>query len=99
MRLAARIAVLAAAAALALVVAAPASADDLVRPTRLDQPPPGYRMTGDQATAVADRVPKIVRERRKHPGSFSNVFEKSGSRWQVSYYSRGKGSKEIAQVY
>ncbi|MEA2359543.1 MAG: hypothetical protein QOI62_2803 [Solirubrobacteraceae bacterium] len=99
MRLAARIAAVTAAAALALVVATPARADDLVRPARLDKPPPGYRMTGDQATAVADKVPKIVRERRKHRGSFSNVFEKSGARWQVSYYSRGKGSKEIAQVY
>jgi hypothetical protein len=99
MRLAARIAAVVAAAALGLLAATPAHAEDLVRPARLDEPPPGYRMTGNQATAVADRVPKIVRERRKHPGSFSNVFEKSGSRWQISYYTRGRAPKEFAQVY
>jgi hypothetical protein len=99
MALAARIAAVMAALALTLAGAGPARADDLVRPTNLDVPPSGYRMTGHQATAVADRVPKVVRARRAHPGSFSNVFEKSGSRWQVSYYDRSTPAKEIAQVY
>jgi hypothetical protein len=70
-----------------------------VRPPRLDTPPQGYRLTGNQATAIADRSPKVIAIRRSHPGAFSNVFEKSGLRWQVSYYERNKPSKEIAQVY
>jgi hypothetical protein len=96
---AARIAAACAAAALVLLPAAPARADDVVRPQSLDKPPPGYRLTGNQATAIADRSPKVIATRRKHPGAFSNVFEKSGLRWQVSYYERDKPSKEVAQVY
>jgi Glycosyltransferase family 87 len=94
---AARIAA-ACAAVLVLLVPAAARADDVVRPPTLDKPPPGYRLTGNQATAIADRSPKVVRIRREHPGAFSNVFEKSGTRWQVSYYDP-KTQKEIAQVY
>jgi hypothetical protein len=97
MALAARIA--SAAAVLALLAAAPAHADDLVRPPSLDKPPEGYRLTGNQAIAIADRAPKALNARREHPGSYSNVFEKSGARWQVSYYEPGSPAKEIAQVY
>src|SRR5919197_491746 len=97
MALAARIA--SAAAVLALLAAAPAHADDLVRPPSLDKPPDGYRLTGNQAIAIADRAPKALKARRAHPGSYSNVFEKSGGRWQVSYYEQGTTTKEIAQVY
>jgi hypothetical protein len=96
---AARIAAACAAAALVLLPAAPARADDVVRPQSLDKPPPGYRLTGNQATAIADRSPKVIATRRSHPGAFSNVFEKSGQRWQVSYYERDAPNKEIAQVY
>jgi hypothetical protein len=96
---AARIAAALAAAALVLLPVAPARADDLVRPASLDKPPPGYRLTGNQATAIADRSPKVVAVKRSHPGAFPNVFEKSGQRWQISYYERNKPNKEIAQVY
>jgi Glycosyltransferase family 87 len=99
MRLGARIAAVCAAAALALLAAATAQADDLVRPPSLDKPPEGYRLTGNQAIAIADRAPKALKARRSHPGSYSNVFEKSGGRWQVSYYASGTRTKEIAQVY
>jgi hypothetical protein len=99
MRLGARIAAVCAAVALALLAAAPALADDLVRPPSLDKPPEGYRLTGNQAIAIADRAPKALKARRAHPGSYSNVFEKSGGRWQVSYYASGTTTKEIAQVY
>jgi hypothetical protein len=96
---AARIAAACAAAALVLLAAAPAQADDAVRPPDLDKPPAGYRLTGNQATAIADRSPVVIRLRRGHPGAFANVFEKSGLRWQVSYYERDKPQKEIAQIY
>ena len=97
---AARIVAVCAAAALASLTAAPAQADDVVRPKSMDQPPAGYRLTGRQAEQIADRSPTAIRARRSAPGVFDNVFEKSGSRWQVSYYrTRGKQTKEIAQVY
>jgi hypothetical protein len=97
---AARIAALCAAAALALLAAAPARADDLVRPKSMDRPPEGYRLTGRQAEQIADRTPTAIRVRRSNPGVFDNVFEKSGSRWQVSYYvTRSRNTKEIAQIY
>jgi hypothetical protein len=94
---AARIAA-ACAAVLILLVPAAARADDVVRPQTLDKPPPGYRLTGNQATAIADRSPVVVRIRREHPGAFPNVFEKSGTRWQVSYYDKTT-QKELAQIY
>jgi hypothetical protein len=97
MALAARIA--SAAVVLALLAASPAQADDLVRPPSLDKPPEGYRLTGNQAVKIADRAPKALRARRAHPGSYFNVFEKSGSRWQISYFAPGTPAKEIAQVY
>jgi glycosyl transferase family 87 len=65
---------------------------------RLDVRPPGHRLTGAQARAIADRVPKIVAERRKHRGSYSGVFLKGATSWQVSYYARSKPLKEIGQV-
>ena len=97
---AARIAAICAAAALALLSAAPAHADDLVRPKSMDRPPVGYRLTGTQAEAIANRTPTAIHALRSARGVYDNVFEKSGSRWQVSYYvTRGTDTKEIAQIY
>ena len=97
---AARIAAVCAAAALVLLSAAPAHADDLVRPKSMDRPPVGYRLTGSQAEAIANRTPTAIHALRSARGVYDNVFEKSGSRWQVSYYvTRGKDTKEIAQIY
>ena len=97
---AARIVTVCAAAALALLSAAPAHADDLVRPKSMDKPPAGYRLTGRQAEQIADRSPTAIHVRRTQRGVYDNVFEKSGSRWQVSYYvTHGKKTKEIAQIY
>jgi hypothetical protein len=87
-------------AAVALLAAAPAHAEDVVRPPSMDRPPAGYRLTGTQAQRIADRTPTAVHARRSDRGVYSNVFEKSGSRWQISYYvTRGKDTKEIAQIY
>jgi hypothetical protein len=83
---------------LALVVAAPAQAQTPVPPPRMDQPPPFHRLTGEQVQQIADALPKIIAERRKWPGSYPGVFTKGPTRWQVSYYSRDKPPKEIAQV-
>jgi hypothetical protein len=97
---AARIAAVCAAAALASLTAAPAHADDLVRPQSMDRAPTGYRLTARQAEAIANRTPTAIHARHSARGVYDNVFEKSGSRWQVSYYvTRGKDTKEIAQIY
>jgi hypothetical protein len=98
MALAARIA--SAAVVLALLAASPAQAGGLVRPPSLDKPPAGYRLTGNQVIATANRAPKALQARRKHPGSYPSVFVfEGGSRWQVSYFAQGTPAKEIAQVY
>jgi hypothetical protein len=65
----------------------------------LTKPPQGRRMTGRQVQAVASRVPKVIRERRKHPGSFPSVYTKGPGRWQVSFFTSTKPQKEFAQVY
>ncbi|MGZ8633917.1 MAG: hypothetical protein ACXWZZ_08700 [Solirubrobacteraceae bacterium] len=97
---AARIAANCAVAAFALMAAVPAHAEDVVRPPSMSRPPAGYRLTGEQAQRIADATPTAKRVLKAHRGAFSNVFEKSGTRWQVSYYvTRGKESKEIAQIY
>src|SRR5919206_14436 len=71
----------------------------LVSPDRLDVPPPGRRLTGEQVQRIAERVPKVRRTRARHPGSFPNVFLKGPGRSQGSLFSRDKPPKEIAQVY
>lgn len=88
-----------AAAALTLALPAAAHASDLVRPDPLDVAPAGHRLTGEQAERIANRSPKVAEARRRHPGSFANVFLKGDSRWQVSYYGKGTPAEEFAQVY
>jgi hypothetical protein len=83
---------------LAVLLAAPAQAQTPVPPPRMDRPPPFHRLTGEQVQRIADALPRIIAERRKFPGSYPGVFTKGPTRWQVSYYSRDKPPKEIAQV-
>src|SRR3954447_8223875 len=70
----------------------------LTTPTPLDRPPTDHKLTGVKARAIADRVEKVIQERRKYPRSTSAVFLKGGTRWQVSYYDTPKRKHEIAQV-
>ena len=65
----------------------------------LTKPPPGRRLTGREVQRIAEAVPKVIRERRKHPGSFPSVYTKGPGRWQVSFFTRAKPAKEFAQVY
>jgi hypothetical protein len=83
---------------LALLLAAPAQAQTPTPPPRMDKPPPFHRLTGNQVQRIADALPKIIAERKKFKGSYPGVFTKGPTRWQVSYYSRDKPLKEIAQV-
>ena len=85
------------AAALVLLVPGVAAAQTLQRPPSLDEPPRLHRMTGNQVARIADRVPEVVEARRKTPRSTREIFTKGPTRWQVSYFSRGR-RREIAQV-
>jgi hypothetical protein len=79
----------------------PATATDpnaLATPARMDQPPVGHRLTGDQVGAIADLLPKVRATQRAHRGSHREVYLKGATRWQVSYFAAGKTRKEIAQI-
>jgi len=65
----------------------------------LDAPRPGYELKGRRVLAVAARTPtarKIVREVK---GAYPGAYTKGPGRWQVSYFSRAKPPKEVAQLY
>ena len=83
---------------LALIVAAPAQAQSPVPVTKLDKPPQFHRLTGNQVERIAAALPHIQEARRKYKGSYPGVYTKGPTRWQVSYFSRDKPPKEIAQV-
>lgn len=78
----------------------PTAADPnaLTTPPAPDVPPPGHRLTSDKVQAIADALPRIKEVRKDHKGSYPNVYLKGVDRWQVSYFSRDKPPKEIAQV-
>ncbi len=83
---------------LAVLLAAPAQAQTPTPPLRMDRPPASHRLTGARAQAIADALGKVIAVRRRFKGSYPGVFVKGPARWQVSYYSRDKPPKEIAQV-
>lgn len=62
------------------------------------EPPPGHRLSADQMQAIADRLSRVRAVRKENKGSYFNVYMKGTDRWQVSYFSRDKPPKEIAQV-
>jgi hypothetical protein len=83
-------------AALLLVAAAPARADDLKFPSSQTKAPTGYKRTARQVIAIADRDPKVVAERKKRgPMPHYAYVKRSALQWQVSYF---KGGVERAQV-
>src|SRR3954469_635676 len=65
----------------------------------MSKPPAGYRLSGLQVQAIAQRNPTYIAEHRKHTGSYPNVYTKGPGRWQVSLFSRDKTPKELAQLY
>ncbi|HWI22730.1 MAG TPA: hypothetical protein VNT22_08970 [Baekduia sp.] len=78
----------------------PVDPNALSRPDRLDRKPLQHALTGAEARAIADRVPRIAALRERYRASYRTVFLKGQTRWQVSYYLRQKGEpvKEIGQV-
>jgi hypothetical protein len=82
-------------AALFLVAAPTARADDLQVPQSQAKPPAGYHRTAKQVIAIADLQPKIQAERRKRGKLNGYAYVKRPARWQVSYF---QGNKERGQV-
>jgi hypothetical protein len=84
-------------AAALLALAAPAwGADDLRFPPSKTEPPPGFRLSADRVTAIADREPKVVAERRERGELEPRTYLNGDGAWQVSYF---EGGKERAQVH
>jgi len=97
--LAAALVLLPAAAAHAQSTTANVDPNKPVGVSDLEAAQPGYRLKGKEVQAIADRVGKVREERRKFKGSYPGVYTKGPGRWQVSYFSRDKPPKEIAQLY
>src|SRR4051812_29729531 len=68
----------------------------LTRPSSLDDKPALHQLTGRQAMEIAEKVPKVVKERKKHDDTTVDVFMKGQTRWQVSFYDGDH--HEVAQV-
>jgi hypothetical protein len=69
----------------------------LTSPPSVSIAPPGHRMTAQQATRIAMALPKMVRAKREHRGSYPTAYEKGQTQWQVSLFTSGR-RVEIGQV-
>ena len=65
----------------------------------LDQPQPGRRLTGRRVLEIAKRTEVAKRTLREVKGAYPGAYTKGPGRWQVSYFSRDKPPKEVAQLY
>lgn len=74
-------------------------ADTPVLVTSQDVSPHGYRLTAAKVRRIAARAPVIRSELRRHPRAKPYEYTKGPGRWQVSWFSAGKHSTELAQVY
>ena len=85
---------LAAVAALgaALLLPAPAAAAELKIPPEPDEPPAGYRLSADEAVAIAQRTGEVRSRRGLEP----TAYTRGADRWQVSFFS---DSREVVQVH
>jgi hypothetical protein len=71
----------------------------LATPPSVSIPPPGHRLTAQQAIAIADAVPKIVRVLHDHRGSAPTAYTKGAAQWQVSVFGAGsERGRELGQV-
>jgi hypothetical protein len=67
--------------------------------TEKNVPPKGYRLTAARVEAIAARNPTAVSELRRHPRARPYEYTKGAGQWQVSWFSAGKHSVELLQVY
>jgi hypothetical protein len=79
---------------------APADPNALTRVDNLAGTPPGHRLVGQQALAIAAASGKVKAALEDHPKAKPEVFLKGPNDWQVSWFTPGTGDarKEVAQV-
>jgi len=65
----------------------------------LDAARPGYRLKGRRVLAIAARSTAARKVIREVKGAYPGAYTKGPGRWQVSYFSRDKPAKEVAQMY
>lgn len=61
--------------------------------------PAGYRLDGQRVEQIAAADPTVRAELRRHPDATPYEYTKGPGRWQVSWFSAGKNSREVIQVY
>jgi hypothetical protein len=61
-------------------------------------PPAGYRLTADQALAIAAKSPVVKRELKKHPNLEPYEYTAGYPIWQVNWFSHSKPQKEKLQT-
>ncbi len=81
------------------VKTAAAASTEPVLVTETNRPPAGYRLTADRVRRIAAANPKIRAELRRHPRATPYEYTKGPGMWQVSWFSTGRHSVELAQVY
>ncbi len=64
-----------------------------------DRAQPGRRLTGRRVLAIARRTEAAKRTLREVEGAYPGAYTKGPGRWQVSYFSRDRPPKEVAQLY
>ncbi len=71
-------------------------------PATEDSPPPGWRLSAEQAIAVAATSADVRGAVGRHPGAVPRAYLKARRHWQVSYYDEpeatGRPRREIAVV-
>ena len=85
-----------AAALCLLLAAAPAAAQDLRAPERLDEPPEGFALSGEEAISLAERTEEVRETKAEHPDLEPTAYTRGAGRWQVSWFADGK---ELVQVH
>jgi hypothetical protein len=78
-------------------VTAPAGTPVLI--TDKTTPPAGYRLTADQALAIASHSAVVRAELRGHPRLEPYEYTKGAPEWQVSWFTRSSPQRELLQVY
>lgn len=76
-----------------------ADPNKVVPVTDLDAAQPGYELIGREALAIAAKDPAARKVIREVKGTYPGAYTKGPGRWQVSYFSRDKPPKEVAQLY
>ena len=97
LRRASRVAAGLAALVALLVLAAPAAAADLTRPTEFYTPPGDYGLTAQKVIKIADRTETVQSEQARRKGRLVPLaYTRGPGRWQVSYW---QGRRERVQVH